>query len=693
MTTDPAPLDRARAVLKQCFGYDSFRAGQQAVIAAVLAGQDSVGIMPTGAGKSLCYQIPAVVLPGLTLVVSPLVSLMGDQVRSLVDAGIRGAYLNSTLTGRQQATVLERASQGAYDVMYIAPERLADPRFAAFAESAPIPLIAVDEAHCVSQWGQDFRPSYLGIGPFIDSLPTRPTVVALTATATSRVQRDIVRLLNLDDPHVTVTGFDRPNLHFAVEKLVPKRKLARVLSFASTHSGESSIIYCSTRKQVEELHDELLQAGIQATRYHAGLPNAERLKNQQAFISDDAPVMVATNAFGMGIDKSNVRAVIHFNLPSSMEAYYQEAGRAGRDGEPASCLLLWSDSDIATCRYFIEQDFENEELTEEEAQTVRASRRHMLDAMLGYCHTADCLRAYILRYFGENGLMGSGNAAGAPAASGGATNAAPLEAGSGAQGDVRPAAAAAAGHGPSGAGPAGAGSSRPDSASNCGNCSNCTGSFEVVDVTQDARAIMRCVKELRGRFGKTVVCSVLHGDNTEQIRTRRLDQRQTYGITDTPKTQLKEIVDILVAQEYLVVSEDAYPVVGLGPRCREAAVPEFRLTLKRAVKPPAEPRTASTRGKAADRARATTSGPHLENGSDAQLFERLRVLRKTLADEAGKPPYVVFSDATLRDMCAKRPTTDDEFLAVNGVGETKLARYGKAFTAEIQAFESEQEAD
>ncbi len=653
MTTDPAPLDRARAVLKQCFGYDSFRAGQQAVIGAVLAGQDSVGIMPTGAGKSLCYQIPAVVLPGLTLVVSPLVSLMGDQVRSLVDAGIRGAYLNSTLTGRQQATVLERASQGAYDVMYIAPERLADPRFAAFAESTPIPLIAIDEAHCISQWGQDFRPSYLGIGPFIDSLPTRPTVVALTATATGRVRRDIVRLLNLNDPHVTVTGFDRPNLHFAVEKLVPKRKLARALSFASARSGESSIIYCSTRKQVEELHGELLQAGIQATRYHAGLSNAERLKNQQAFISDDAPVMVATNAFGMGIDKSNVRAVIHFNLPSSMEAYYQEAGRAGRDGEPANCLLLWSDSDIATCRYFIEQDFENEELTEEEAQTVRASRRHMLDAMLGYCHTADCLRAYILRYFGENGLAGSGGAEGAPAAGG----------------------------------------TRPESGPNCGNCSNCTGSFEVVDVTKDARAIMRCVKELRGRFGKTVVCSVLHGDNTEQIRTRRLDQRQAYGTTDTPKTQLKEIIDILVAQEYLTVSEDAYPVVGLGPRCREAAVPEFRLTLKRAVKPPKEPRPSSTRAQSADRTRATTSGPHVEDGSGTQLFERLRALRKTLADEAGKPPYVVFSDATLRDMCAKRPATDDEFLDVNGVGETKLARYGTAFMAEIQAFESEQAAD
>ena len=394
-------LDKARKALKDHFGYDAFRPGQQGVVEAVLSGRDALAVMPTGAGKSVCYQVPGIVLDGLTLVVSPLVSLMGDQVRALLDAGVRGAYLNSTLTPGQQATVLRRALAGAYQIMYVAPERLSDPRFLAFAREAALPLVAVDEAHCVSQWGQDFRPSYLAIGDFIGQLPKRPAVAAFTATATERVRRDIVRLLDLRDPYEVVTGFDRPNLYFGVERLEPKRKVARIASYALEHPSESGIVYCSTRKDTDKVHAALVAAGVRATRYHAGMSAADRTESQRAFITDDAPVMVATNAFGMGIDKSNVRYVVHHNMPGSLEAYYQEAGRAGRDGEPSTCLLFWSDGDVSTCRFFIEQESGNEELTPKEADAVRASRRRLLEAMCGYCLTTGCLRRYILDYFGD----------------------------------------------------------------------------------------------------------------------------------------------------------------------------------------------------------------------------------------------------------------------------------------------------
>ena len=394
-------MEQARAVLASRFGYDAFRPGQEAVVSALLAGRDVLAVMPTGAGKSVCYQVPAVVMEGMALVVSPLVSLMADQVRAVQETGIRGAYLNSTLTPGQQAEVLRRAAGGAYDLMYVAPERLADPRFAEFARTTQLALVAVDEAHCVSQWGQDFRPSYLSIGQFIASLPVRPPVAALTATATDLVRRDIVRLLGLQDAACTVTGFDRPNLRFAVERREPKQKLARLDEFIDERRAESGIVYCAKRATVEEVCDHLRERGIAATRYHAGLLADERERNQRAFVNDEAPVMVATNAFGMGIDKSNVSYVAHFNMPGSVEAYYQEAGRAGRDGSPAECLLLWCDGDIATGRFFIEQESTHEGLTAEEAEVVRASRRRMLESMVGYCYTTGCLRAYILRYFGE----------------------------------------------------------------------------------------------------------------------------------------------------------------------------------------------------------------------------------------------------------------------------------------------------
>ena len=645
-------LGAARSVLARQFGYADFRPGQEAVVAAVLAGRDALAVMPTGAGKSVCYQVPAVVLDGLTVVVSPLVSLMADQVRALKEAGIRGAYLNSTLTPAQQAEVLARARAGAYDLMYVAPERLADPRFTAFAAEAPIPFVAVDEAHCVSQWGQDFRPSYLAIGEFIAALPVRPVVAALTATATERVRADIVRLLGLRDPTLTVTGFDRPNLRFAVERCEPKRKDARLDAFIDERRAESGIVYCSKRACVEEVCAHLRERGIAATRYHAGLSPEERQRNQRAFVADDAPVMVATNAFGMGIDKSNVSYVVHYNMPGSVEAYYQEAGRAGRDGAPAECLLLWCDGDIATGRFFIEQESANEALTPEESEVVRAGRRRMLEAMVGYCYTTDCLRRYLLRYFGEDGEGGEGLALGGPAGGGAG------------------AAAAAAGGSVAGGGPALA---SPDP--RC--CSNCAGEMETVDVTAEARAVMRCVHELRGRFGKTMVVDVLRGADTEAIRSRGLNRAASYGSCDAKRPLLMEVVELLAAGGYLAITEGTYPVVCAGGRYREAARDDFSLSMKRTA-------SKAKRGAAA---RAAGGAGAVLAASDEALFERLRALRKRLADEAEVPPYVVFPNTTLAAMASARPATAAEFLAVPGVGEKKLATYGEPFLAEIAAFQ------
>ncbi len=623
--------DEARQVLSQHFGYDSFRPGQESVVEAILGGRDVLAVMPTGAGKSICYQVPGVVLDGLALVVSPLMSLMGDQVRALKEAGIAGAYLNSTLTPGQQSTVLRRALDGAYKIMYVAPERLGDPRFLEFAQEASIPLVAVDEAHCVSQWGQDFRPSYLAIREFIEQMPARPVVAALTATATDRVRRDITRLLGLQDPFEVVSGFDRPNLYFGVEKLDSKQKLSRICAYAKDHPQDSGIVYCSTRKDAERVCDALIASGVRATCYHAGMLASARTESQRAFIADDAPVMVATNAFGMGIDKSNVRYVIHHNMPGSIEAYYQEAGRAGRDGEPSECLLFWNDGDIGTYRFFVESDSENEELTAEEADAVRATQRRLLEAMCGYCLTTGCLREYILNYFGESDAAKGGQAA-----------------------------------------------------EHC--CSNCEGDFDAVDVTLEARAVMRCVHELRGRFGKGMVCDVLRGSKNARILEMHLDEARTYDIVDMPAAQLKEVIELLAAGGYLVITEGQYPQVGLGPRAREAAQDGFELFMKRVSKKRSRGGKASAAASgmatdAASRAAAASSAP-----ASPELFERLRTLRKRLADEAGVPPYIVFSDATLRDMCAKLPRSEQEFLDVKGVGDTKLERYGEAFLQEIASF-------
>lgn len=638
--------------LKRYFGYSSFRPGQERMVSAILSGCDALGVMPTGAGKSICYQVPALMLPGLTLVVSPLVSLMADQVRALKAAGARPSYLNSTLTPAQQNTVLKRASEGWYQIMYVAPERLADPRFLAFARAAAgpggigIPLVAVDEAHCVSQWGQDFRPSYLEIASFVAALPQRPVLAAFTATATERVRADISTMLGLRAPQTVTTGFDRPNLYFEVQELGDKAKVAWVRDYVRSHAQESGIVYCATRKKVDELAQDLMHElaplGVRVGHYHAGLSTEERRVNQEGFITDAIPVIVATNAFGMGIDKPNVRYVIHLNAPESIEAYYQEAGRAGRDGDPAGCVLLWNGADFNLRRRLIDRDPGDVELDEGQREQAKRNRFRLLSQMEGYCRTTDCLRAYILRYFGEDGRDREG------------------------------------------ASPA------PAGARGCGNCSNCLTPFEADDVTEAARAIMRFVSRHPGRFGKALIADVLHGANTERIRSLRLDSDSEYGkLAELPIARVRDTAEQLIGSGYLTVSMGQYPVIGMGDLGLAAlySPEEFAFSIKRRKRG----RAGSERARRAvdllrDEA-ALDSKPRV--GDDAELFERLRALRRKLAEWREVPPYIVCSDKTLRGLCRQRPATREDLLEVSGIGERKADEFGEAFLKAIAEFEGE----
>lgn len=638
--------------LKRYFGYSSFRPGQERMVSAILSGCDALGVMPTGAGKSICYQVPALMLPGLILVVSPLVSLMADQVRALKAAGARPSYLNSTLTPAQQNTVLKRASEGWYQIMYVAPERLADPRFLAFARAAAgpggigIPLVAVDEAHCVSQWGQDFRPSYLEIASFVAALPQRPVLAAFTATATERVRADISTMLGLRAPQTVTTGFDRPNLYFEVQELGDKAKVAWVRDYVRSHAQESGIVYCATRKKVDELAQDLMHElaplGVRVGHYHAGLSTEERRVNQEGFITDAIPVIVATNAFGMGIDKPNVRYVIHLNAPESIEAYYQEAGRAGRDGDPAGCVLLWNGADFNLRRRLIDRDPGDVELDEGQREQAKRNRFRLLSQMEGYCRTTDCLRAYILRYFGEDGRDREG------------------------------------------ASPA------PAGARGCGNCSNCLTPFEADDVTEAARAIMRFVSRNPGRFGKALIADALHGANTERIRSLRLDSDSEYGkLAELPIARVRDTAEQLIGSGYLTVSMGQYPVIGMGDLGLAAlnSPEEFAFSIKRRKRG----RAGSERARRAvdllrDEA-ALDSKPRV--GDDAELFERLRALRRELAEWRDVPPYIVCSDKTLRGLCRQRPATREELLEVSGIGERKADEFGEAFLKAISEFEDE----
>ena len=645
MTAHQAALE----ALTRYFGYDSFRPGQQGIVEALLAGRDVLGVMPTGAGKSVCYQIPAALSPGMTLVISPLISLMRDQVDALNDLGLPAAFINTTQTPDEQAMVFAQAAAGQIKLLYVAPERLETGRFRDFAARTPISLIAVDEAHCVSQWGQDFRSSYLGIGDFIAGLPQRPPVGAFTATATERVRRDIVGLLGLRNPAVTVTGFDRPNLYFDVVKLETKYKAAWVARYVADHPDESGIVYCATRKTTEALADTLNQMGHPAVAYHGGMSPDAREVAQRDFITDKVPVVVATNAFGMGIDKSNVRYVIHHNLPESIEAYYQEAGRAGRDGEPSRCTLLWNESDIVTRRRLLDNDYENERLTPEEQEIVRQSKRRLLDGMVGYCRTTDCLHRYMTRYFGQELSPNAGSAAGEDIA---------------------------------------ADSSQ---SGRCGACSNCESTFETIDVTRVAQAISRCVHDVGQRVGSGKIVKILRGSRAQDLAWLNPERMPTFGmLKDVNEARVRDVLSQMATDGYLSIAEGRMPIVMFGARAAETAVPDFHYEIKRVERKSAAAVSGRSGGVAdtADSANVPGDalGSYIPDDDEESLFQKLRELRRTIAQEIGKPPYIVFSDKTLRDMARIKPITNAQFLAVNGVGQHKLDLYGQRFMQAIASF-------
>lgn len=489
-------------ILKEYFGYDGFRTGQEPLIDSILEKKDTLGIMPTGAGKSICYQVPALMFPGITLVVSPLISLMKDQVGALNQAGVHAAYLNSSLTYNQYRLALSYAKEGRYKIIYVAPERLMTEEFIEFTEQVDISMISIDEAHCISQWGQDFRPSYLLIVDFIRRMKKRPVISAFTATATKDVREDIVRILSMENPTIVSTGYDRSNLFYSVQ--TPKDKYEFVRNYLLDNSDQSGVIYCNTRKLVEEVCLRLEREGVAVTRYHAGLSDAERQKNQDDFIFDVKPIMVATNAFGMGIDKSNVRFVIHYNMPKNLESYYQEAGRAGRDGETAECILLYSGQDVRVNQYMIENSTDNEELDWAQREVVKQQDRERLKKMTFYCYTNECLRDYVLRYFGEYG------------------------------------------------------------SNYCGNCSNCLKNYEDVDITREAKAIITCVEETHQRYGINLILSIVAGSNTEQIRRTGVMDLSSYGsLKEVSKVKLRNIMNHLLLSDRLLLTNDEFPILKL----------------------------------------------------------------------------------------------------------------------------------
>ena len=608
----------ASEILKKYFGYDSFREGQADVIQSILSGRDAMAVMPTGAGKSVCYQVPALLLPGITLVVSPLISLMQDQVKSLNEAGIHAAFINSSLTEGQIAKALRLAMEGVYKIIYVAPERLESTGFLQFAMHSNISMVTVDEAHCISQWGQDFRPSYLKIVGFIEQLPVRPVISAFTATATQEVKADIECILRLEHPTVVVTGFDRENLYYRVEHRTGKQKDAFVADYLSTHPNESGIIYCATRKNVDNLYEKLSELGISVAPYHAGIDNQTRKKNQDDFIYDRIQVIVATNAFGMGIDKSNVRFVIHYNMPQSMENYYQEAGRAGRDGENAQCILLFAVQDVMINKFLLQQK-EPEDMDGKDMELIRQRDSYRLQIMEGYCQTTFCLRNYILTYFGEK-------------------------------------------------------KSIP-----CDNCGNCHQKYTEVDMTADAKWVINCVAELKGRYGQNIIIGTLLGLKRARLLEVGADFCKSYGVLEHRTAEdLRLLISQMLAEGYLSETDDKYAVLKMGDirRLREEST---RVIVRKTEeqKKPAETRKTKKRGQDS----LTSTG--------FQLFEKLRQLRFEIAKEEAVPPYIIFNDRTLIGMCVRLPKDRPEMLEVSGVGENKYLKYGQRFIDEIAAFLTE----
>lgn len=599
-------------VLRQYFGHKSFREAQEPLIDSILSGRDCLGVMPTGAGKSVCYQLPALMLQGTTIVISPLISLMKDQAEALVQNGISAACINSSMDDRTLEDIFRAAYNGGIKILYVAPERLGTPRFTSLVNSLEIPLVAVDEAHCVSHWGQDFRPSYLRIADFVRSLPRRPVVAAFTATATERVKRDIVLILALQSQFEVTTGFDRPNLFFDVRR--PENKDEELLKILSKPANGSVIIYCATRKNVAAVCQLLCNHGFRAGMYHAGLPAAERAQTQEDFLFDRIDIIVATNAFGMGIDKSNVRLVIHYNCPKDMESYYQEAGRAGRDGGAANCILLYSEGDRRLAEFMIERSHEESELPENERELLKNRDYQRLDTIVRYCKTKTCLRSFILNYFGEG--------------------------------------------------------AKPD----CGWCSNCIKGYSVTDITVEAQKLLSCIFRLKQRNSAlpfSEVCGILLGDCAEEYRSL-----STYGIMRGDDPKVLEVIGEYLRNEGYFEECGERKICVLTPKSDEMMRLRTPIRIKSRINSIfVKSGTPAVTGKTAD-------NPHPE------LFEKLRELRKRSAAALGVPPYVVFSDATLIDMCRLLPTNIDEFLKVSGVGSRKAERYGRKFIPVIQEYVS-----
>ena len=602
-----------KEVLKAVFGYDSFRQGQESVINAVLDGRDILAVMPTGAGKSLCYQVPAMLLSGITLVISPLISLMQDQVKALNEAGVDAAFINSSLSEKEMHDTFKNASKGQYKIIYVAPERLMSEGFVRLAKGVEISMITVDEAHCISQWGQDFRPSYMDIAEFVNVLDKRPIISAFTATATQNVREDIICSLGLTNPYFLVTGFDRENLFFQVDK--PKSKDRFILDYLDRHKGESGIIYCATRKNVDSLYTLLKKRNVSVAKYHAGMSIEERKQMQDDFVFDYTSIVIATNAFGMGIDKSNVRFVIHYNMPSSMENYYQEAGRAGRDGLNSECILLFSPQDIIINRFLLEhKDFSDIDPTD--AMTIRERDIKRLQIMEGYCYTTECLRTYILKYFGE------------------------------------------------------------DPKKPCDDCGNCLRQFETLDMTDEAKKIINCIYESRGRYGKNIIMDTVLGAKTARLEEIGASEYKAYGgLESSNKNLLRRLIEELLLEGYIQTGE--YQVLKLGD------ISKLKLKdTKVLVKITDEDKVTNRKLKP----KKNIKGMDSLTSSGFKLFDKLKELRLEIAREEKMPPYIVFNDKTLIDMCAKMPTTKSDMLNVSGVGENKYGKYGERFIAVIKEY-------
>ncbi|MBO1625617.1 DNA helicase RecQ [Bacillus arachidis] len=582
---------KAQELLASYFGYTSFRRGQDETIKNVLDGKDTVCIMPTGGGKSICYQIPALVFEGTTLVISPLISLMKDQVDTLVQNGISATYINSSISITEANQRIQLAKQGHYKLLYVAPERLDSMEFVDQLIDMKIPMIAIDEAHCISQWGHDFRPSYLHIHRILDYLPEKPLVLALTATATPQVREDICRALEIDQKNTIMTTFERENLSFSVIK--GQDRNAYLADYIRQNKKESGIIYAATRKVVDQLYEDLYKAGVSVARYHAGMNDHDRNEQQERFLRDEVSVMVATSAFGMGIDKSNIRYVIHYQLPKNMESYYQEAGRAGRDGLDSECILLYSSQDVQVQRFLIDQST---------GESRFSNELEKLQYMTDYCHTEQCLQSFILEYFGEE----------------------PKE--------------------------------------DCGRCGNCTDERESVDVTRESQMVLSCMIRTNQRFGKQMIAQVLTGSKNKKVIEFNFHTLPTYGLLSNRSVkEVSEFIEFLISEELIAVEHGTYPTLKITEKGKEVLLGNENVLRKERV---------ATR----------------QIVQDHPLFEILREVRKEIAQGEGVPPFVIFSDQTLKDMCTKMPQSDAELLQVKGIGEHKLAKYGSHFLQAVIHF-------